>query len=503
MEYYRELSFNTYGLDPAHYIGLPSYTWDAGLKLTNVKLENINDINMIMMFEKSKRGGISVISERYAKANNPYLPDYNKDEKSSYLLQLDRNNLYGWAMMQKLPVGSFEWKNDFKIKDYDVNGDIGYMLEVDLLYPNHLHEEHNDYPLAPEHLVVDKTKKLCPNLNDKEKYVVYIDNLKYYLQKGMILSKIHRVIKFDRRAWLEPYITKNSILRVGAKNDFEKDFYKLMNNAFYGKTMENERGRVNIQFCLDKKSFEKHFNSPLFASQLLIIKKDGLCLVKTHKKKVELKKPIYTGCVVLELSKLTMFEFHYDTMKKQYPSSKMLKTDTDSLLYYIETDDVYKDMKNLQTKIEFSNYPKNHELYNIDNKKNVHYFQDECVDGKLLVISEYVGLRAKSYANKLYNVESQCFDEKKKCKGISSIHLKKRLSFDNYKTCLFDKKEFTLGNEDNEDVNLREKILNFRSIGLQTYTIAMKKLALSYRDNKRIILKNGIQTYAIGHYKTK
>ena len=141
----------------------------------------------------------------------------------------------------------------------------------------------------------------------------------------------------------------------------------------------------------------------------------------------------------MELSKLTMYEFHYDTMKNVYPDSKMMKTDTDSLLYYIETDDVYDDMKTnplLQAKIEFSNYPKNHSLYNCYHKKDVNYYQDECVDGVMKIISEYVGLRAaKCYSNKLYCVEDEKFDEKKKAKGISSVHLKKRITHEDYKKC--------------------------------------------------------------------
>ena len=306
MEYYRETAYENYGLDPAQYIGLPSYTWDAGLKFTKVELENISDLDMVMMFEKCKRGGISVISGKYCKANNKYLPDHNSNEKSCYVLQLDRNNLYGHSMMEKLPIRNFKWNNEYDIKNYDKTGNKGYLLEVDLTYPVELHDEHNDYPLAPKHLLINGVNKLAPNLKDKEKYIIYVDNLMYYLEKGMILTKIHRVIEFDREAWLKPYIQFNSGKRQQAKNDFEKDLYKLMNNAFYGKTMENERDRVNVQFCMNEKDFNKHFSSPLFANQLMIIKENGLTLIKTHKKEVKLKKSIYTGAVVLELSKLTM-----------------------------------------------------------------------------------------------------------------------------------------------------------------------------------------------------
>jgi hypothetical protein len=148
-------------------------------------------------------------------------------------------------------------------------------------------------------------------------------------------------------------------MRQKATNDFEKDYYKLMNNSFYGKTMENVRDRNNVQFCLDKEKFVKHTSSPLFAYQVNVIQKNGLALVKTYKRTVELNKPIYIGATVLDLSKLLMYKFHYQTMKVRFPNSMMMKTETDSVLYFIETDDLYDDFKDdiIQKEIEFSNYP--------------------------------------------------------------------------------------------------------------------------------------------------
>lgn len=494
-EYYRELSMNTYGLDPAHFIGLPSFTWSAGLKHTGVKLDDITDVDMYMFCEKWKKGGVSVISHRYAKANNPYLPDFDEKQDKSYILQVDCNNLYGWAMSQKLPISDFKWTDitSEEIINYNNNSNTGYALEVDLHYPSHLHDEHNDYPLAPEHMMLGKVRKLTPNLNDKKNYIVHIDNLKYYISKGLILTKVHRVLQFTQSNWLDTYISHNSKLRQQAKNDFEKDYYKLLNNAFYGKTMENVRERVNVQFCLDKKKFDKHTSSPLFANQVNIFQEDGLALVKTHKKSIELNKPIYIGACVLDLSKLLMFKFHYDTMKVKYPKCEMMKTDTDSLLYFIKTDDVYLDMKNdhvIQKQMEFSNYPKNHMLYNNDRKKVPGLFQDECVDGSLTVVSEYIGLRAKSYVNKLFYVEENEYDLKKKSKGVNSKHLKNRIGFEDYKNCLFHGINKSL-----------DKMYAFRSKNMKTYSIQQSKICLSGNDDKRIIQEDKIHTLAIGHYK--
>jgi hypothetical protein len=519
-EYHRELSMMTYGLDPAHYIGLPQLTWDAGLKLTGIVLDDLKDIDMFMMFEKMKRGGVSVISHKYAKANNHYLPDYDDKKKSTYLIQLDCNNLYGKSMSEKLPVNQFEYV-DFLTEefimsyDYETNSK-GYVLEVDIDYPTELHETHNDYPLAPEHMVINKIKKLTPNLHDKKNYVVHIANLQYYLSMGMVLKQIHKVIEFNHSDWLAKYINHNSKLRQKATNDFEKDFYKLMNNAFYGKTMENVRNRNNVQFCLDKEKFVKHTSSPLFANQVNIIQENGLALVKTYKRTVELNKPIYIGATVLDLSKLLMYKFHYQTMKVRFPNSMMMKTDTDSLLYFVETDDLYQDFKedpSIQKQIEFSNYPKNHLLYNCDRKKIPGLFQDECVGDEMnkltgkyecnmKVISEYIGLRAKSYVNKLYDVENSGFYDKKKSKGVPNKHLQNRIHFNDYKDCVMDNKVIRLG-ANAEKPEHQEKIISFISHNLKTYSIEQSKIALSSNDDKRIPMpENRLMTYAHGHYKT-
>ena len=505
-EYYRELAFDIYGIEPAHFIGLPSFTWCAGLQYTKINLQNITDSDLYMFFEKMKRGGISVISQRYAKANNQYLPDYNEEEVTSFIYQVDCNSLYGWSMCQNLPTHGIDWCNDFDkriIKSYKSSDEIGYILEVDLDYPEVLHDSHSDYPLAPEHLTLNKCRKLTPNLNHKLNYILHIDNLQYYLSKGLVLKEIHKVVKFNQSAWLKPYIEKNSRLRHMAKNEFEKDYYKLLNNAFYGKTMENVRDRVNVQFCLNEKQFIKHTSSPLFANHINVLKHNGLVLVKTHKKTVELNKPIYLGACILESSKLHMFKFHYDIMKVKYPDCSMMKTDTDSLLYYIETTDLYQDLKNdknLQEHIEFSNYPKDHLLYNCNRKKIPGLFQDECVDGKMAIISEYVGLRAKSYSNDLFYPKNEEFRCKKKSKGVPSRHITNRVDFQDYKDCLFNKKPLILGSTSSKEQH-QDKIYTFRSLKLTTYSIEQSKIALSENDDKRYILEDNIHTLAIGHYK--
>ena len=250
-ENFRRTALSTYKLDPAHYYTLPGYSWDALLKLTNVSLELLTEPDIYLFVEKGLRGGISMVSHRHAQANNPQMQNYNPDQPTSFLQYLDSNNLYGWAMSQYLPTGSFQLVNyTDQILETPADADRGFILEVDLEYPASLHRQHNDYPLAPEKMKVTNTmmspyqqklidelgvsiscEKLVPNLMNKSRYVVHYRNLQLYLSLGLKLTKVHKVLQFQQSPWMAPYITKNTELRKTATNDFEKDFYKLMNNA--------------------------------------------------------------------------------------------------------------------------------------------------------------------------------------------------------------------------------------------------------------------------------
>ena len=185
-----------------------------------------------MMFEEGTRGGMCQATYRYAKANNKYMKNYDKNKKSSYLQYLDANNLYGWAMSQKLPVDGFKWVDDLSIftenfiKNYDEDSDIGYNLEVDVEYPRNLHMLRSDLPVLPEKMKINNCTKLACNLNDKENYLVHILALKQALNHGLKFKMVHRVAEFRQKFWLKPYIDMNTDLRKDTKNDFEKDFLK-------------------------------------------------------------------------------------------------------------------------------------------------------------------------------------------------------------------------------------------------------------------------------------
>ena len=262
-ENFRDICIKNYKLDPAHYYTAPGLAWDAALRITEVELELLSDIDMLMMFEGGIRGGVSMISNRYGKANNKYMGNnFGSSKPSKYIQYLDANNFYGWAMSKPLPTHGFEWMNVNELENWE---NYSCILEVDLEYPISLHDLHNDYPLAPEHIKIYNVKKLIPNLGDKEKYVILYENLKQYLNLGLKLTKIHRGIKFKESKWLEKYIDKNTKLRAEVKeNEFKKDFFKLMNNSVFGKTMEDIRNRVDIKLVTDKIKAEKLAAKPNF-----------------------------------------------------------------------------------------------------------------------------------------------------------------------------------------------------------------------------------------------
>ena len=259
-ENFRKTCLKVYELDPAHLSSLPGLAWQACLKKTSIKLELLTDYDMLLMVEEGIRGGICHAIHRYTKANNKYMKNYDKNEESLYIQYLDANNLYGWAMLQKLPVNGFKLIKDTSeideefVKNYDENNEKGYILDVDVKYSKKLHDLHSDLPFLPRRMKIDKCEKLVCNLHNKKKYVVHIKSLKQALNHGLKIKKVHRIIEFNQKAWLKPYIDMNTELRKVAGNDFEKNFYKLMNNAVFGKTMENVRKyRDIILVTIDKK----------------------------------------------------------------------------------------------------------------------------------------------------------------------------------------------------------------------------------------------------------
>ena len=411
---FRETCLEYYHLDPCYYFTSPGLSWDAMLKMTKIKLELLTDIDMFQFIEKGMRGGISYIANRYGKANNKYMKDYDENEESKYIMYLDANNLYGWAMSQRLPTNGFKWMsqneiNKLKLEKYHQESEQGLILEVDLEYPEELHDSHNDYPVGAEKVKVTPdmlshyckeisqkynlssglVKKLIPTLRNKEKYVVHYRNLQLYLELGLKLTKIHRVLKFNQSAWLKQYIDFNTKKRTEAKNAFEKDFFKLMNNSVFGKTMENLRQRVDIKLVTKKEQFRKMVSKPTYVSSKIFNK--NLVAVHKIKESLTLDKPAYLGMCILELSKSLMYDFHYNYIRQKYGNdAKLLFTDTDSLTYEIKTEDAYEDFWKDKHMFDNSDYPEDSKFFDKKNKKVIGKFKDEAAG---IPITEFAGLR--------------------------------------------------------------------------------------------------------------
>ena len=489
-ENFRKTCLHHYKLDPAHYYTSPGLAWDACLKTTGQYLELLHDYDMLMMFERGIRGGITHISKRYAEANNKYMKNYNPDVESKFIQYLDANNLYGWAMSQNLPTHGFKWMKNITVEKVDeilekANhsmsnlGRKGYIFEVDLEYPTHLWDSHNDYPLAPEKMIVNGVEKLICHFKPRKNYVVHYRNLRQYLEMGMRITAVHRGISFYQSSWMEPYIRKNTELRKTAANNFEKDFFKLMNNSVFGKTIENIRKRQNIHLIDNRKKALKLSSRPNF-DRCTIFDRN---LIAIHMKKTEVyfNKPVYVGQAILDLSKTLMFDFHYNYIREKYHNkAELLFTDTDSLMYYIKTKDFYKDISpDILTKFDTSDYDPNHKsgIPTGINKKVIGMFKDE-VAGKQ--ITHFVGLRPKLYSFKIEEDKLV-----KKCKGIKKNVIKKKLDFDDYVKCLF------TGKKEMRSMKI------IRSDKHDIYSKEVNKIALSNEDDKRQVLNDNIHTLAL------
>ena len=236
-------------------------------------------------------------------------------------------------------------------------------MEVDLEYPKELHELQNDYPLAAEKIKVTKeilcpyckniqeqfgisigqVAKLIPTPASKKNYVLHYRNLQLYLSLGLKLKKVHRVLEFDQSPLLAQYINFNTQKRVNAKNAFEKDFFKLLNNSVFGKTMENIRKRVDVRLVTNQKKLSKLVSKPTYVNSKIF--NEDLVAVHKIKETLTLDRPACVGMCILDLSKTLMYDFHYNYIKNKYgPKAKLLFTDTGSLCSGIETKDIYKEL---------------------------------------------------------------------------------------------------------------------------------------------------------------
>ncbi|XP_017483952.1 PREDICTED: uncharacterized protein LOC108372710 [Rhagoletis zephyria] len=407
-------------------------------------------------------------------------------------MYLDANNLYGWAMSEYLPYAEFEWLdnvNDFDVFTIEENSSYGVILEVDLEYPHSIHDIHNDLPFCCENKKIGSMiqPKLIADLNNKTRYVIHYRNLQQCLKHGLKLKKIHRVLRFKQSNWLKKYIDLNTFHRTNAKNDFEKNFFKLLNNAVYGKTMENVDKRKDIKIVCEWESIGKRLGAraliakPNFHSYTSFT--ENMLAIQLKRSCTLYDKPIYIGFVVLELSKWKMYNFHYSYMKPKFQTKLCLNyMDTDSFIYTIQTNDFYKDIHDdIDLKFDTSEYLENNVFnFPLKNKKCLGMMKDEN-NGKIM--KEFIGLKPK-----MYSISVEGDNDVKKAKGVKKSALI-NLNIMNYKECLLQNKIFY------------DKMYTFRSKIHEIYTIEFNKVVLSNIDDKRFVLDDNINTLGWGHYK--
>ncbi len=501
---FRSVCLQYYKLDPLHFYTAPNLSWEAMLKITGAKVELLADVDQLLFCESAIRGGVNGVGElRLFTANNDLCPEFQESEEKTFGAFFDVTSMYAGTMTKPLPIGGFKWVTDSvtleQILSTPADSAVGFYVEVDLRYPEDLHDIHNDFPLAPEKRVVEtkwlssyqhativgkmnpgKVPKLLETLWDKSHYTCHYENLKFYHSQGLEIVKLHRVLQFEQKCWMRPYIDLNTKRRKAAKDDFEKSFYKLMSNAVFGKTMENLRNRITIQMVREENEAQKLTKK--FTFKKFTIFTPNLTAVTLRNSSVFWNKPTYVGAAILELSKLVLYRFHYEQMKQFYGERiKLLYKDTDSLVYKIVANNFYEDMRNFAHLLDLSEYPRDHFLYDPTNKKVPLTMKDE-LSGKALY--EVVALRAKLYSLKFAS------GEKSSAKGVTKS-VKKTLNHDLFKNVL------------TTATHIRKRMRTLTSDKHEIVITEVNKLALTAFDDKRHILEDGITTVAHGHYKIR
>ena len=339
---------------------------------------------------------------------------------------------------------------------------------------------HSDLPFLPERRKIGKIEKLVCGMEDKEKYVIHINALKQALNHGLRFINVYRVIEFNQEAWLKPYIDMNTQLRKEAKNDFEKDFFKLMNNSVFGKAMQNIRKDRCVKLVTTKKRRLKLVSEPNYHTTKHF--SENLIAIEMKKTKIKMNKPIYLCASTLEISKTLMYEFWYDYLKPKYNDKvKLCYMDTDSSIISIKTEDFYKDIANdIKTWFDTSNYDKNDKipLPRGENKKVIGLFKDE-LGGRITI--EFVADGAKTH---VYLLDDD--SEIKKAKGVKRCVIKRRLMCENYRDSLFNNKIII------------QTQMRFKSDHHDMYTEEINKVVLNHNDDKRLQTFDRITTYPYG-----
>ena len=494
---FRQEIIEEFGLCCENYISLPQLAFDCMLKFTKAEIEQMSDPDMIYMIESNIRGGVSYVNTRHVNVQNT----------NDSLTYLDINNLYGYVQQHKMPVSDYKWLTREEIDKIDwewlnVDGEYGMIIECDLDFDEDLHEFTSDFPFCPETLnifypdlseysqrclnVISGPKKaqryhstkLCGTFRNKTKYVTHVNNLQFYLRKGMILKKVHRVLRFRQEAFIQSFIFKISKRRRLAKTEFERTINKLIINATFGKWLQNVRKHIDVKLVTKLKFAQKWIGTPEFISYRII--NENLIAIFLRKKEIKLDRNYLVGFTILELSKLTMFQTYYNVIEPflWYTKCSIVMSDTDSFILHVKdrsTDDVVWALRRI---MDFSNYPKDHPFYDTSCKQVPGKLKNETPDDEIM---EIVAPKSKCYFLRLkYKPENI-----KKCKGVTKAKTQK-LQLQQYKNCIYSK------------TAIKTNITNISVKNHQIRTTLLNKICMTSFDDKRHLLNCGVHSVPHG-----
>jgi len=509
---FRKHSYEIFQLDCLKYLSGPSFSMDCCLRFTKMKLELLSSTDLFFFFETAIRGGICFSgSKKYFRANNSYLPDYDPRKPSTFGFYIDCNSLYSRAMMEMLPISDFSWVQDDELRDllgiYPENGyagilalnekaPVGYYFEVDTITPDSSHDKLSQFPPLPRHMRIpydhlsDYTKKLMSRMNLKrstvpklisslfaqKRYRLHYRLLMHYMTLGVVVTKVHRVVKFRQEAFVRPYIEYNLQQRKISQSELKKELFKYNCNSLYGKFCENKRKRQKVKLVSRQKQAKKITRDPLLKDWYIV--GPELMSASFRTPIVLQDRPVYAAASILDLSKLIMSRFYYEVICKIWPRNRLLYSDTDSLLLQLKTEDLYEDLASNLKYFDTSNYATDHPCFSPLNKSAPGKFKDET-RGQL--IKEVVALRAKSYSILTEG------GSVKKSKGVARSALS-RFSLDDYKKAL---------RHETKVYSTSEQIF---AKNHRVFVQKRKFLSLSAYDDKRFYM-NSVYSRPLGHYR--
>lgn len=512
MDHFRRMCRKNNGLEPMFYVSLASYTDDNCFKMSEPLkngtepfcVELIKDDVVYDMFHGLIRGGVSMCPGRYAEANHKYLSDYDEKKPDCFIQYWDANNLYGYAMSEPVPTGGYvEMDTNDPMKfmmdhiDHPWSAGHGFIYDIDCFFPANTHEYLADFPPAPEkrnipgemcsafykslldkynHKHDEKGEKLLCTLLPRYHYKIHYSNLKLYIGLGMKVSKVHKIIQFNQSNWLAKYIQYNTLKRAESTSALEQDFFKLLNNAFYGRMIMDitkfHKVKAVGTYSDDKKTWE-----PSVVNWRIV--NSDLTIVVLKSGESEMTSPISVGGVVLERSKWLMYNFYYNVLKNYYGSTmRLLLTDTDSLCVEFYVKDIMADLKDkgLLKYFDLSVFPKNESYHGANyfdpsNKKVIGKFKDEDAEHHRYIKRVY------AFKSKMYCLIFEGYnDDKVVAKGVNKA-AKRKIREKYYKDCF-----------DEHHQIQRDWMYRLASSNDQIYMIRMNKVLINPMDNKVYLL---------------